>query len=279
MYDAHGEEIKEGEILVELEQRLKKCPIKGYSLKTKEISDDNVPNHLKRRGFIDAVKHFMYGFMSCVGIILVIFLVIKISNIKQTKWIWGWPPVKFEWKSESQAIEIKNADDAFSTENNGPQLGASEKADSIVKKNSELENKAAIEYLNNNQKWHKDSINHYVLLQGLFEALNEFKYEEITTTWAVTLKNVPNFQKVVYAAKNAIKQNYTRKERTESTYNTENDHQITIDKYINWISKKRSPTSNNTLTNELEQKKISRKETGTSSQNENTRNLIKDVPN
>ena len=55
---------------------------------------------------------------------------------------------------------------------------------------------AAMRYLKNST-WHKDSLDKYPHLNGLYDDLNEFKFDELSEVWKNKLDSIPVFTKVI----------------------------------------------------------------------------------
>lgn len=100
----------------------------------------------------------------------------------------------------------------------------------------------AIKYLDNNTVWDKLVMEKYPDLQGLFEAMNEFRLEELTKDWAFKLKDSKNFQKVCESAQKNLDKNWNPKQGThQPTYNKPSDGQVNLTNYINWLSQDQTP--------------------------------------
>lgn len=96
----------------------------------------------------------------------------------------------------------------------------------------------AIEYLNNNPVWVKDSLENYDITKGLFDAMNTLNLDLLTGERYSTLKDKSsNFRFIVDAA------NVCRTDSVDvqglingGNYNSNpSDEQITISKYIKWL--------------------------------------------
>ena len=96
----------------------------------------------------------------------------------------------------------------------------------------------AIEYLNNNPVWVKDSLENYDITKGLFDAMNTLNLDLLTGERYSTLKDKSsNFRFIVDAA------NVCRTDSVDvqglingGHYNSNpSDEQITISKYIKWL--------------------------------------------
>ena len=100
----------------------------------------------------------------------------------------------------------------------------------------------AIAYLNSKNVWCSDSIAKYPSLTGLFEALNEYKFNDLVDKWSKELQDVPYFSRVVQAANNAISGKWNAGQGLHAPhYNKDYDKLINLDNYTDWISKDQTP--------------------------------------
>lgn len=229
-----GKKIDDGLLSVKLNTRLNSCPIKGYSLKEDYINEgEGNINRIERSGTKEAIKHYAYGFLSCLGIVIAIFLVVNlcrlIKSIDDVNFKFGWPPVEvIRGDSSKGGDEIYNGD-----------LKNDANDDDIAGDSSE---EKAIAYLNSTNVWSKDSLAKYPYLEGLFDALNDYKFDKIVTEWADKLQNVQNFKNVVNKARHAKEALWDpRQGKHKPFYNEKHDNLIDIKNYADWISENRTP--------------------------------------
>lgn len=102
---------------------------------------------------------------------------------------------------------------------------------------------AAIDYLDENKIWKKDELNNFTETAGLFEAMNEFRFDDIKNL-EPKLKNSEDFQRLL----NAIDESRSKhidpkkgKENNHGKYNQESDNGIDKDNYINYIMRDQPP--------------------------------------
>lgn len=93
----------------------------------------------------------------------------------------------------------------------------------------EQDRQNAIIYLQQDQ-WHKDSLEHYEVTKGLFEALNGYDFEKITI-YSDSLIECYKLKSI----KDAIPEDVEKFKN--QLYNKDNDPVITIQKYIETITK------------------------------------------
>ena len=96
---------------------------------------------------------------------------------------------------------------------------------------------AATSYLDSNKIWRRDDMEKIDGLSGLFDDLNNYRFDEITDKWAVSLAASENFAKVVKAAKKSVaKKNDPRRDEDHNPcYNREGDTSISWLGYTYWI--------------------------------------------
>lgn len=95
----------------------------------------------------------------------------------------------------------------------------------------------AIEYLNRYEAWIKDSLENYEITKGLFDAMNAFELESLTSEKYSTLMQSERFSRIFYAAQECLEQNIdVRKGTSKGHYNNKStDNKITVDDYIQWL--------------------------------------------
>ena len=233
---SNGKRIDDGLLSVELNTKLKDCPIEGYSLMRDYIKEgEGNINRIERSGTKEAIKHYAYGFLTCVGIIFAVLLYNFIEEIDQVKFNFGWPPIEFVMHSSggSTSGTGETADNCETTDDGGAAA-----TDSVDNNSREK----AIAYLNSKNVWCSDSIAKYPSLTGLFEALNEYKFNDLVDKWSKELQDVPYFSRVVQAANNAISGKWNAGQGLHAPhYNKDYDKLINLDNYTDWISKDQTP--------------------------------------
>lgn len=225
-----GERINDGLLSIELNTKLEDCPIEGYSLTRDYIKEgEGNVNRIERSGTKDAIKHFAYGFLTCVGIILAVLLYNFIEEIDQVKFKFEWPPIEL--------VMYSSGGSTFGTGEITDNGGVTE-TDPV----DNYSHERAIAYLNSNNIWCSDSIAKYPSLTGLFEALNDYKFDELVNKWSIGLQDVPNFGSVVQAANIAISGKWNPRQNPHAPlYNKDNDNLIKLQTYTDWISKDQTP--------------------------------------
>ncbi len=99
-----------------------------------------------------------------------------------------------------------------------------------------LDNKA-IEYLNRHEAWIKDSLEVYEITKGLFDAMNAFELEILTSEKYSILMQSDRFSRISYAAQECLERNIDVKKGTSKGHynNKSTDNKITVDDYIQWL--------------------------------------------
>lgn len=167
-------------------------------------------------------KQRFLGFVQGLGALFLIYACFFIYS-----WINEGFPLPFINKEKtSAAIEVNN--------------DSTEKKQDAKETSYQLAD--AIKYLDNNTVWDKSVMEKYPDLQGLFDAMNEFRLEELTNGWASKLNDSKNFQKVCESAQKNLDKSWNPKQGThQPTYNKPSDGQINLTNYINWLSQDQTP--------------------------------------
>lgn len=95
----------------------------------------------------------------------------------------------------------------------------------------------AIEYLNNNSVWVKDSLDNYKITEGLFEAMNELNLNLLTNKKYATLQDqCDNFRSIVNAANMCLDEKIDVQTLIGGHYISDpSDKKITVSRYIKWL--------------------------------------------
>lgn len=195
------------EYILTTQRRLTKSPIKGYSADD-DISEKYV-NNLSYDGILQKIMYFGIGLGACL---LAVGLYVGWNVFVMDR------EFKFEDKQETGLT---------APQDEGYTLTDTQKA---------------FNYLQNNDTWHKDSLDRFDATHGLFDELNEFKIDKIEKTNA-TLNN-GKLVKIVEALKNIPPD--SRPGTHDGKYNAKDDKQININNYINSINNTATPQSQTT---------------------------------
>ncbi len=92
----------------------------------------------------------------------------------------------------------------------------------------------AIAYLDNNQSWSRDELEKFPELKGLFDDLNNYRFDKIINIWGPKLSKSKNFSSVAHHAKESVRK---KKFNPQGTYCNEGDIKINYINYRNKIDK------------------------------------------
>lgn len=195
------------EYILTTQRRLTKSPIKYYS--AYDVISEKGVNKLSYDGIWQKVMYFGIGFGACL---LAIGLCVGWNVFVMDR------EFKFEDKQETGLT---------APQDEGYTLTDTQKA---------------FNYLQNNDTWHKDSLDRFDATCGLFDELNEFEVNKIKDRNA-TLNN-DKLGKIVEALEQIPAD--SRPGTHDGKYNTKDDKQININNYINSITNTATPQSQTT---------------------------------
>lgn len=195
------------EYILTTQRRLTKSPIKYYS--AYDVISEKGVNKLSYDGIWQKVMYFGIGFGACL---LAIGLCVGWNVFVMDR------EFKFEDKQETGLT---------APQDEGYTLTDMQKA---------------FNYLQNNDTWHKDSLDRFDATRGLFDELNEFEVNKIKDRNA-TLNN-DKLGKIVEALEQIPAD--SRPGTHDGKYNTKDDKQININNYINSITNTATPQSQTT---------------------------------
>lgn len=192
-------------------RKIGKSQLKGF-----EINDHN--ELVYSVGFMSKFKTFVYGFVSCL---LLILLYAGAQAMEEYEFQFGWPPFKHVEGQQNST--------------NGNETGGS---GMDYNENDSLTTKA-IHYLDSHKSWNKDSLENNEITQGLFDELNEFKVDDLNRRFKEKLYSSEKLQTIV----DALQRNHDKgfdphvgKRSNGGNYNSSSDKTINIENYIKWLS-------------------------------------------
>lgn len=195
------------EYILTTQRRLTKSPIKGYSADD-DISEKYV-NNLSYDGILQKIMYFGIGLGACL---LAVGLYV------------GWN------------VFVMDREPKFVDKQEAGQTATQDEDDTLT------DTQKALNYLQNNDTWHKDSLDRFDATHGLFDELNEFEVNKIKDRNA-TLNN-DKLGKIVEALEQIPAD--SRPGTHDGKYNTKDDKQININNYINSITNTATPQSQTT---------------------------------
>lgn len=206
-------------ISIETYHKLKSSPIKGY------IAYDRIQEgegHYNRLYWDDhwltKFKYVAYGFISCIFVLL---MYAGCSVLENYEFQLGWPPIK-----EASHPQPK---DWAQNVNESPA-------------NTDFAN--AVNYLESNDIWHKDSLDGYETTRGLFEELNSFNVSALEQRSSELIKGSEKLSDLVSTLRKYIddqKNPRIGKENNGGNYNSSDDNIINVGNYKKWLSEEHSP--------------------------------------
>lgn len=205
-----GEQI----VTVESQYKIKKSPIEGYDIsKDYFLEGERNVNILKYDNVFNSIKHFAYGFITCVAIIFIFGIY---STWDDWDFRWGIPPFRAVDKS-TKIIE------------NDPVEENKVNNDSIN----------AITYLDNNDVWRKDSLENNPFTNELFDDLNYYKIDKLNEKYR--LAKSEKFNSILKAIDECKNKDI---ELSDGQYTT--DSIIDLNEYIKKFRCKEEDTKNET---------------------------------
>lgn len=206
-------------VTVETFRKITSSPIKGYTTFGDRIQEgEGHTNSLSwDEGWLTKFKYMAYGFASCIFVILLYAGYHAMDNYKL---YFDWPPIKRISNTAKSSI----ADVNYNTVNK----------DSIN----------AINYLETNEVWCKDSLDHYEMTKGLFEELNEFNLNALRNRKEGLLKGSVKLSNLVdHLIKYCDGGNDPRvgKEKSGGRYNSLTDKEIELENYLKWLTERHTP--------------------------------------
>lgn len=214
MYDGK-ELIKSGVINFKTIRKLKKCPIKGYSLDKGYLREGEDYMNILKRDILEPIKYFGYGFATCF---LIMLLCAGWNALEDYNFKFGWPPFEKIQKKEPGMVNQEKGVD---------------KKQPVVNEDS----LNAIRYLDRESTWCKESLDAYKLTRGLFESLNDLDMNSLKTKWSEKLKGSSQFKNISENAGVALEKKYNLKLKSRNyRYNKDSDDsKIAVENYLKWI--------------------------------------------
>lgn len=212
-------------------------PLKGYVEEGSYLEYDTL-TVWKQRGI---------GFLAGIAILLIVLFCQWVSD-NTFKWQFGWPPLIVE--------KIQEAPQSTVTENT---LGAGEtSSDENIGQTAEdqFSTKSAIDYLDTHDIWVKDDMEKYPALQGLYDAMNTYNFEEIKGK-EVELRTSAKYQELLQ------KINELGDVKLEGPFC--GDGEITLEKYLRKVGTKAEEKLKKEDTSKKETKEKSSKKDSNSS--------------
>ena len=226
MYDGK-ESIKSGDLKLEVTRKLKKSPLRGYSLEGDYLREGEEYVNFLKRDIKGPIKYFAFGFAACF---LIMLLCAGWNAMEDYNFKFGWPPFEKNQKKESRIVTQEKV---------------------VVKKQPEVNKDSinAIAYLDRESTWCKDSLESYKLTKGLFESLNNLDVNSLKTKWSEKLKGSSQFKNISEHAGVALERKYNLKLTSKNNRYNKNpdDTKISVENYLKWIGENHFEENNKAI--------------------------------
>ncbi|MDE6240005.1 MAG: hypothetical protein K2M54_08510 [Muribaculaceae bacterium] len=210
------------EFELESTRPIQRSPIDGYAVSGKIFEGPERINRLRRsedKTLYARFEKWIWGAGGLLAGILIMAIAGLFSDSKSDR-----PAAAYQ--SSQQTAEAIG-----STESNLT-ISAEEQS-----KPSQPQPSEATAYLDNNRIWRLDDMEKIEGLRGLFDDLNNYRFEEITGKWSDSLGASKNFAKVVKAAEKSVSKKVDPRRHADHSpaYNREGDTGIGWLGYTFWI--------------------------------------------
>ncbi len=200
-------------------------PVKGYETSSRIVAGQDHTNMLRRssgKTTYERMERWIWGAAGLVAGLMIMWIASLFSDEPQR--------VNDSYIAEEQQAPVaQQPETPASTPTTAPSQTKAQKPQPTE----------ATAYLDNNRTWKRDDMENIEDLRGLFDDLNNYRFDQITGKWAEKLKASKNFSKVVKAADKAVskKVDPRRGEGNDHKpkYNREGDTNISWLGYTYWI--------------------------------------------
>lgn len=206
------------EFEVESSRPIKRSPIPGFEIKGRLSEDPEAVNMLRRSLTAGAVSPRYRLIWAGIGLIAGVILTLLLSSL-------------FDGSA-------KPADAVAETVTEAP--AKPEKAEVSPSKPKAAQvagHTEASYYLDSRRVWRRDDMEKIDGLKGLYDDLDNYRFDRLTGEWADRLSSSKNFARIVKAAKKAVsnKTDPRRDDEHNPRYNREGDSSISWLAYTYWI--------------------------------------------
>ena len=198
---------------------LKECPIEGYR-PYKEKLDPYKDNWLEYKPFTKAIK---------ITLSIIFAVVLLLGGIV------GWYLTDYWYKKDISDYKKQISTLTYDLNNTQKNKPAEQRQESQQPESPNWEQ--VVEYLDKNTKWERSAMEKFVGIQGLWDAMNNGNSDKILE-YETKLQSSEKFQKLLNVIKN---KKYCIK---NPPYCPLGDEVITIDSYIEKVTKKNTPPTN-----------------------------------
>lgn len=198
-------------------------PLKGYDYERYYRGDE-----ILKLSSLFVWKQRFWGFFSAIIVALLILVCAAFNAWLDTHHFkFGLPPWEKDRPAQSSQNESVNIDN----------IESSNSANIYTLNN-------AIIYLDSASVWSKSEMEKYPDLQGLYDDMNTFNLQQLTSDWYLKLSSSIKYKQVYQSANKTKTNNWNPKQGSHNpTYNKEGDEKINITNYINWLDNDQSSSS------------------------------------
>lgn len=215
------------EFELESSRPIQRSPIAGYAVSGKITEGTERVNRLHRATDKTLYERFEKWIWGAGGLLAGILLMVIVGLFSDSP---AERPAAEAYKSAQPTAQSTQATDASAT----PTTTDSQPQTTQAAQPQPTE---ATAYLDSNRIWRLDDMEKIEGLQGLFDDLNNYRFEEITGKWAESLGASKNFAKVVKAAEKSVSKKVDPRRHADHSpsYNREGDTGIGWLGYTFWI--------------------------------------------
>lgn len=213
------------EFEIECSKPISRSPISGYDIPRKLVEGVDSVNQLRRShgdGLYGRWGRWLWG---VGGVALGVFIMLVAS------WFGG--------PSKSEETNTHNGDVEYAATAKSEKKSKDKQTDKSVAQPVEVspEMKEAVAYLDKNRIWCREDMEKINGLQGLFDDMNNFRFDLLSDKWAKDLTGSKSYVKIANAAKKAISKKVDPRRSNDHNpcYNREGDTCISWLGYTYWI--------------------------------------------
>ncbi len=214
------------EFELESSHQLQRSPIAGYAVAGRIVSGPDRVNRLRQssdKTLYARFEKWIWGAGGVVAGIIIMAIIGLFSDSPSEK--------RIDSYQTPQPVEAA----AQTSEPQAPAQTAAAQPEPVAE--SKPQPSDATAYLDNNRIWRLDDMEKIEGLRGLFDDLNNYRFDQITGKWAQTLGASKNFSKVIKAAEKSVSKKVDPRRHPDHSpsYNREGDTGIGWLGYTFWI--------------------------------------------
>lgn len=216
------------EFELESSHQLQRSPIAGYAVHGRILSGPEKVNRLRQATDKTLYARFEKWIWGAGGILAGIILMAIIGLFSDSP---------AERQTDVYQSAPPTADVAKTTDSQTKTEPVNSQSEAPSEAKAQPQPSDATAYLDNNRIWRLDDMEKIEGLRGLFDDLNNYRFDEITGKWAESLGASKNFAKVVKAAEKSVSKKVDPRRHPDHAprYNREGDTGIGWLGYTFWI--------------------------------------------